>query len=715
MASTTMELLLDQAHSAVISMDEEGLVTYWNPAAALAFGIASGVALGRPVAELIIPERFRDAHWAGLKRFLADGVGPLVDWRVEVTALRSDGSEFPVEMTISVVREDAERKFTAFVQDISVRREMEREQERLVKELRRTLRVSERRFDAVVGSLSDPVTIRDRGNRIVYANRAALAQLGFESLDELRVTAPEEIMAGYAVLDEDGQEVSMEQIPSVMLLRGQAAKPLVIRAVNRETRAERWSVLKASPILNDGGELEATITVIEDVTEQKRGERRAAFLAEASRVLASSLDYEQTLRNVAQLAVPDVVDWCAVDLMDASGDRIPVAVAHVDPARLALAEELRAYQPGQLDSKRGLGRVFRTGETTLYPEITDEMLVEGAVDERHLELLRSVGFRSAVLVPMLVGARTLGALTMVSAESGRVLERFDVELAEQVAARAAVAIENSRVYSERSKIAHTLQQSLLPDRLPQIPGYELASAYIPALESAEVGGDFYDVWQVGGGWVVTIGDVTGKGAEAAALTSMVRYSLRATAEFLSSPAEILSRLDRMLKSHHADAMCTALVLRLQDDRVTLAIGGHPLPIYLDASGARQIGEPGPLLGALDSAEWRDCTLELAPQCTLLLYTDGVTDAVGEERERYGLTRLQATLDRCRELPASRVTETLIEALRQFQVGEHADDTAVLALRRLPAAQPDAAPQLATAPRDQSAAEFSAVTVTPWRH
>ena len=215
--------------------------------------------------------------------------------------------------------------------------------------------------------------------------------------------------------------------------------------------------------------------IFEDITDQKRAERQGTFLAQVSQLLASSLDYEQTLRNVAELAVPDVVDWCAVDLLDEDGDRRPVAVAHADPDRLLLAEQLRNYEPGQLDPQRGLGLVLRTGQPVLMRVIDDEMLVRVAVDEHHLELLRAVGLRSAAVVPMLIGDRILGAMTLVSADSGRVLGDFDLALAEQVAARAAVAIENARLYSERSSIAHTLQQSLLPSRLPEIPGYELAA------------------------------------------------------------------------------------------------------------------------------------------------------------------------------------------------------------------------------------------------
>ncbi len=471
----------------------------------------------------------------------------------------------------------------------------------------------------------------------------------------------------------------MADIPSVRILGGATAEPLMIRTIDRRSGVEQWNLLKATPLLGAEGDVEATIMVIEDVTEHKRAELHAAFLARAGEVLASSLDYERTLRNVAALAVPDLVDWCAVDLIDEAGDCVPVAVAHVDPARLALAAELRNHAPARLEPDRGLGLVFSTGESVLYPAITDEMLRHNAVDDRHLELLRSVGMRSVVLVPMRLGSRTLGALTLVSAESGRVLDQSDVATAEQIAARAAVAIENSRLYSERSRIAHTLQQSLVPDKLPEIPGFELASAYLPAIAGTEAGGDFYDVWEVDDAWMITIGDVAGKGVEAAALTAVVRHTMRAMSQFVSSPAELLARLDGTLKRNGSPSVCTALCVRLDGHQVTVAAGGHPLPLCLTPGGVRPFGEHGPLLGALDNVQWRESVVTLSPGSTLVLYTDGVTDAVGED-ERFGTTRLVRTLGGLRTGSAAAVVDGLLATLAGFQVGANADDVAVLALR-----------------------------------
>ncbi|HEY4895526.1 MAG TPA: SpoIIE family protein phosphatase, partial [Solirubrobacteraceae bacterium] len=298
-------------------------------------------------------------------------------------------------------------------------------------------------------------------------------------------------------------------------------------------------------------------------------------------------------------------DWCAVDLLDEGGERRTVAVAHVDPARLGIAEELRALLPRRLDPGQGLGRVLRTGESELYEHVSDEMLIQTAVDERHLELLRGAGLRSAAIVPMRLAGRTLGALTLVSAESRRVLDRLDVELAELIAGRAAVAIENSRLYGERSLIARTLQQSLLPEELPEVPGYELAALYRPAVEMSFVGGDFYDVWQVGESWMVLIGDVTGKGIDAAALTALVRHTVRAASEFETSPAALLAFVDATLKRRSALAPCTALCMRLDGDAACLSVGGHPLPLLVSSGGVEVVGEGGRCSGP--SPMWHGTT------------------------------------------------------------------------------------------------------------
>jgi PAS domain S-box-containing protein len=540
---------------------------------------------------------------------------------------------------------------------------------------------SRQRMEAIVGSLADAVTIRDLSGRIIYANEAALESMGFTSVAEVTDRDPQGLLRQFIATDESGGELSLSDLPSVKLLNGEEPEPLLLRYIDPAHGTENWRLLKATPLYSQQGEIEAAVTIIEDVTAAKRAERQTSFLSRASDILASSLDYEETLRNVAWLAVPEVADWCGVDLLDERGVRQQVVVAHPDPERLTLAERLREYDPAEPSSDTGVGLVLATGKAQVYSDIPQDMLEAAAQDEEHLRLLRAVGMRSVVIVPMRIGARTLGVMTLVSAESGRRFTEEDVQFAEQVAARAAVAVENSRLYTERSQIATTLQQSLLPDALPSIEGWEIASLYRPARTGGEVdvGGDFYDAFKSERGWVMLIGDVTGKGIEAAAMTSLVRHGARFVGEELPEPAQILARLDAALRQQPNLSLCSALCLRIEGDHICLASAGHPLPLVVTDDGVRAVGAAGPVLGAFADSEWPTEEFVLRGDEVLLLYTDGVTDTVGPEG-RFGDQRLHRTTAECGPLPAEQLLACIDKALTEFQVGSQADDTAALALR-----------------------------------
>jgi serine phosphatase RsbU (regulator of sigma subunit) len=268
----------------------------------------------------------------------------------------------------------------------------------------------------------------------------------------------------------------------------------------------------------------------------------------------------------------------------------------------------------------------------------------------------------------------------VSADSGRVFDESDVEFAQQIAARAALAVENARLYSGRAEIARTLQNSLLPEALPQIPGWEIDAMYRSAGIDSDVGGDFYDFWQVDGQWLMIIGDVTGKGIGAAAVTSLVRHTAWAASELDPSPAAILARVDAALKRRPSLPLCTALCLRISAAGGTVALGGHPPLIHLGAHGVREVGRHGTLLGAFAKPSWRESPLALAPGETLVAVTDGVTDALGTGEQRFGPQRLQDTLFAARNESPSAIRERLQGALDGFQVGPQADDTAVVIMR-----------------------------------
>jgi serine phosphatase RsbU (regulator of sigma subunit) len=540
-------------------------------------------------------------------------------------------------------------------------------------------------FAQVLDVLAEAVTIRDGADHIIYANRAALDDMGFATLAELQSRAPGEIMSDYDVLDEFGRPLLMDDMPSVRLMRGDPAEPLLIRTVNRSSGALQWKLLKAAALCNDAGHTVATVMIIADVTESKNAELRSRFLAEASEMLGSSLDYAQTLQNVAWSVVPQLADWCTVDLVDEAGQREHVAVAHSDPEQLEIAERLQAYQPLEADPSSPLGGVLQTGRSAMYAEVPDEMLLEAAYDDEHLALLHKVMIRSALIVALRTPRRTLGAMTLVMSESGRTFTAADLEFAEQLAGRAAMAVENALLYRARAQIAATLQDSLRPERVPTIPGWEVATLYRPAGAESEieVGGDFYDFVSLDDGWLVIIGDVTGKGLLAATLTSLARHCARFMSRIDPRPSAVLRAIDEALLAQGRLSLCSALCLRLCDDEIVFSSGGHPLPLVVGADGAlREAGEPGMLLGIEGAHGWRDEELRLGDGETLVAFTDGVTDAHSADG-RFGEERLHELLREHAGAPPGALLATLDAELDAFRAGPQADDTAAVALARRP--------------------------------
>ncbi len=538
-------------------------------------------------------------------------------------------------------------------------------------------------FAQILDVLADAVTIRDRADRIVYANRAALQDMGFASLADLQRRPPREIMADYLVLDELGRELSMADVPSVRIMRGEPADPLLMRTVHRASGALSWKLLKATPLRDDDGVLVATVTIIEDVTESKCAELRSRFLAEAGEMLASSLDYGQTLQNVAWSVVPQLADWCAVDLVDEAGLREHVVVAHSDPERLELAERLREYEQLEFDRRRGAGSVLQSGRPAMYNEISDAMLERAARDDEHLALLRAISMRSVLIVALRTPSRTLGVMTLVMSESERTFTWADLEFAEQLAGRAAMAVENALLYRARAQIAATLQRSLLPEVVPEIPGWDVATLYRPAgaEREIEVGGDFYDFVELEDGWLVIIGDVTGKGLQAATLTTLARHCTRFMCRIDPRPSAVLRAIDEALVAYGKLSLCSALCLRLRDDEIVVSSGGHPLPLVVGPDGEpREAGRPGMLLGIPECSGWHDEPLTLAAGETLLAYTDGATDTRGADG-RFGEPRLRELLRLRAGAPPGVVLAALDAELSAYRIGPQADDTAAVAIAR----------------------------------
>jgi PAS domain S-box-containing protein len=509
------------------------------------------------------------------------------------------------------------------------------------------------------------------------------------------------------VLPEADAEV-VDQVRHV-LETGEPATDLEVSvATQRDPGRPRLFNASYYPVRSLDGEVIGVGAVVADITDRQRAqielaqalererearaaaeaaERRASFLAEASALLDASLDHETTLQNVARLIVAQVADWCGVDIVEAGGGFRSVAVAHVDPAKVEWARQIAERYPQDPDALTGVPNVIRTGQAEIYPEITTEMVEAAAVDDEHRELIRQLQLKSLMVVPMVARGRTLGTISIVAAESGRTYDESDLALAEELARRAAMAVDNARLYTELSGIADTLQAELLPTEIPAIPGVDVAVRYRAAGELNRVGGDFYDVFGRGPNeWAVVIGDVSGKGAPAAAVTALARYTLRTAAANAATPSSALDALHEALLERRRDQEFCSVALAfvtLRDDGldVTLSLGGHPRAIIKRASGEVEMaGTPGLLMGFVHDPPLADDDLRLGPGDTLLLYTDGVTD-VAHEGDRFGDERLEGlvrALDPA--LHASELTETVEHTAVAHAQFQPQDDMALVAVQ-----------------------------------
>jgi serine phosphatase RsbU (regulator of sigma subunit) len=407
------------------------------------------------------------------------------------------------------------------------------------------------------------------------------------------------------------------------------------------------------------------------------------LLAAAGAVFDSSLDHRETMRTIAQVAVPEVAELCVIDLLRSDGSIGDSVAAAVQPGVAQRMERIRGEFSLDPLGEHPVARALRSGEAVVIEDLTDPHEIElVAQTGEHRELIVAAGYRSAVVMPLFARGRLLGALSFAHAQHAHRYEPDRLALMHDLAGRAAMALDNARLYEERAHVAQTLQSSLLPGALPLIDGLELSSAYHSAGEVGEVGGDFYDVFEAHSGCWLVVGDVCGKGPEAAAVTALVRHSIRALSFVWESPARVLSAVNEVMLGHALAArFATAVVARLEllrePARAVIAGAGHPAPLLLSADEPpRALSLRGSLLGVREQLRTDDAEIELQIGSALVLYTDGLLDAGAPERPLGTGELEQCLLDSPYDPPA------LVEELEQLALsrgsGRLRDDVAIVA-------------------------------------
>jgi len=417
---------------AIFMLDAEGYVSTWNEGARRIKGYEAEEIVGEHFSIFYTEEDVERSHPEEVLR-LAAAEGRYEEEGIRV---RKDGSTFWASVLITALRDaDGElRGFAKVTRDITARKEAE-ERERSLAQQRAAL---ERTTD-ILESTSDAFYAVDKRWRFTYVNGKAEELWG----------RPREELLGKHIWEEFPEAEDSE---SYRQIRRAMEEGVTTEFETVSPVLGTWVAGRAYP------STEGLSVYFQDVTERKRAEeqmRRSEeaqrFLAEASSVLSSSLDYRETLASVALLAVPALADWCAVDVLEEDGSVDRLAVEHPDPYKVPLAYALEKRYPPEPEEPGGVRGVMRAGRPAFYPEITDEMLAATARDEEHLRLLREIGFTSVMLVPMIARGRTLGVITLVSAESGRRYEEDDLRLAEELARRAALAVDNAKLYEEAQR------------------------------------------------------------------------------------------------------------------------------------------------------------------------------------------------------------------------------------------------------------------------
>jgi phosphoserine phosphatase RsbU/P len=569
---------------------------------------------------------------------------------VEKEFVRKDGTRVPVLIGGSTLQREPFR-WISFVLDLSRRYE------------------AEARYRALFENAADAILVADAEARYIDANEHATELLGYSREELLRLRVPDVVAreperteeeyrrfveegrerGEIEVRRKDGTQVAVEFVATTIDLPGRTIYLSALRDIGERKRAER----------------ERESLLLRERTAREETHRAAERLRRLQSIIDVSLGYLPFDRFVAEVLgrIKDALAVDAVTFFLVTGDELEARAA------VGLEDDVRDHV--RIPMGEGFaGGVAASGRRRVEEDASSVRLAGPFARKR---------VASVAGVPLKVEGRVIGVIRVAS-WTRKSFSEDDLRLLELVAARIASALERAKIQHEREQMGRALQESLLPRRLPEIPRVELAVRYLPASEGNQIGGDFYDVFQLrAGSWAVVIGDVCGKGAPAAATMGIARQSLRVIGRQQSRPSSILSVLsDLLIREDESEKFVTACLLRLAAAgpgvRGTLSSGGHPLPLHISPDGrVRAVGKPGLLLGVFP-VELSDTVVDLAPGDTLVLYTDGVID----ERRGRGpdLEHLMRLLESSAGLPV----EDIADRIGSLTASRTDDDKAWIVLR-----------------------------------
>jgi len=442
--------------------------------------------------------------------------------------------------------------------------------------------------------------------------------------------------------------------------------------------------LTVSPIEHPSYGIVGASVIARDITAEVRRRRAQEFLIAATRGLDASLDFDRTARTIVETAVPELAEFCVLDFVRRDGWVGDSVVGARDPESARFLEEIRRSTPLDPRGKHPVAQVLRAGRAMVWRDLTSHKVMEEVVQsEAHKQLIEETRYQSAAVAPLVARGTTLGAISFLHASTDMRYDATDLQLLGELADRAALALDNARLYEERDRIAQNLQRGLRPPEPPFVEGLDIAVVFDAFGEGTEIGGDLYDVLPTEDGCWIMVGDVTGKGSVAAGVSVALRHSMRGLARQIDRPEELLSQLNEMLlEGNSLNDFATALLLRLRRDgkswNLQLAAAGHPPAIHVTGEGPVQLGG-GAVLGA-----WADAPLpvherRLQEGETLVLATDGWFET-GPPETHVAPEELGRLAHSFADLELGEMTECLRQDAIARSGGKLRDDLVLLAIR-----------------------------------